>query len=98
MFIALKPDFHDAYYGRSFCRLLLGNFAEGWEDNEHRWHSQSYRGEHNPAYAALSVTRDSLKNTRVLVVAEQGVGDEIMFASMIPDLVQDAQSVALECD
>ena len=96
--ITLKPDFHDAYYGRSFCRLMRGSFAEGWEDNEHRWHSQSYRGEFNPAYAAPSVTRDSLKNKSILIVAEQGAGDEIMFASMIPDLVQDAQSVALECD
>src|SRR5262249_14112448 len=37
-------------------------------------------------------------NKRVLVVAEQGIGDEIMFASMIPDLVREAGGGAVECD
>jgi tetratricopeptide (TPR) repeat protein len=96
--IQLKPDFHDAYYGRSLCRLMLGRFLEGWEDGEHRWLSASYPAKYDPTYAPPSLSRENLTDTRLLVVAEQGTGDEIMFASMIPDLCQDARSVSLECD
>ena len=45
---------------------------------------------------------ESLKRKRLLVRAEQGVGDQLMFASLIPDLVArakaDGGSVVLECE
>lgn len=37
-------------------------------------------------------------DTRVLVYREQGVGDEIMLASLYPDLVDAAREVVVECD
>jgi hypothetical protein len=47
-------------------------------------------------------TGGTLRRTRLLVTAEQGVGDHLMFASVIPDLVARAQaeggSIMLECD
>ena len=47
-------------------------------------------------------TGGSLKSKRLLVRAEQGVGDQIMFASLIPDLAARARaeggSVILECE
>ena len=36
--------------------------------------------------------------TRVLVYREQGVGDEIMFASIYPDVIEAAGDVVIECD
>jgi hypothetical protein len=49
-----------------------------------------------------SWTGDSLKKKRLLVRTEQGVGDQVMFASLIPDLVtrakRDGGSVVLECE
>ena len=47
-------------------------------------------------------TGGSLKKKRLLVRAEQGVGDQILFASLIPDLAARADaeggSVVLECE
>ncbi len=93
--IALRPDYHDAFYNRGLTHLLLGDFAKGWPDAEHRWHTADYAGGQALAFSA---TREGLKGRRVLVLAEQGVGDEIMFASILPDLARDAAQVTLECD
>jgi tetratricopeptide (TPR) repeat protein len=37
-------------------------------------------------------------DTRVLVYREQGIGDEIMLASLYPDLIAAAREVVVECD
>ncbi|MDQ1475965.1 MAG: hypothetical protein QOE62_1194 [Actinomycetota bacterium] len=37
-------------------------------------------------------------DARVLVYREQGIGDEIMLASLYPDLVASAREVVIECD
>lgn len=37
-------------------------------------------------------------DARVLVYREQGIGDEIMLASLYPDLVESAREVVIECD
>ena len=38
-----------------------------------------------------------LKNKKILVWSEQGIGDEIMFANTLPELVENSASVLLEC-
>jgi tetratricopeptide (TPR) repeat protein len=70
--------------------LLLagGDLASGWDAYETR-HAADLP---NPlTYAAPGrrlTPSDSLRGRRVLVLAEQGVGDEIMFANLIPDLIE----------
>jgi tetratricopeptide (TPR) repeat protein len=100
--IASQPDYADAFYGRGLSELMLRRFAPGWDDAEHRWRSSDFRSDCRAdvdgARLALRLDRGDVRNRRVLVVAEQGVGDEIMFASMIPDLVREAGEVAVECD
>ncbi|MEM6682787.1 MAG: hypothetical protein AAF607_11145, partial [Pseudomonadota bacterium] len=39
-----------------------------------------------------------LKGKKVIVVPEQGVGDEILFLSALPDLLAEADEVAVGCD
>ena len=93
--VALQKDFHDAFYSRGHARLLTGDYAAGWLDCEHRLLTAEYKGA--PVLPA-SVTSADFRDKRVMLGAEQGIGDEIMFASMIPDLMRDAGSVTVECD
>jgi len=94
------PDNAQAKLNRAVLHLLDGNLKDGWRDYQARLKvpGKAPVAEHSLARWAGG----SLKKTRLLVSAEQGVGDHLMFASMIPDLAAraaaDGGSVVLECD
>ncbi len=100
--LALNPDFVEALSNRGQCKLALAKFAEGWADYENRCRVHDYEIPRRAGITldqlSLSPQRRDVQGKRVLVIAEQGVGDEIMFSSMLGDLAGDAQSVSLECD
>ena len=67
--------------------LAAGDLAEGWE---------AYEARRDPHFANAPVfvadvpewrTGDPLTGRRLLLFGEQGLGDEVLFASMIPDLI-----------
>lgn len=102
--IALRPESADAYWYRSMCHLTLGRFAEGWRDYERRWEVHEFATAAAgvaPQFRARfdrSLTLEDLAHQDVLVVGEQGVGDVLMFASILPDLLAHASRVSLVCD
>ena len=69
---------------RGQIRLLLGNFGEGWDD-------YLYRGlSYSKFFRALPFTRwqgEPLEGKRIIVLAEQGLGDQVMLASCLSDLL-----------
>ena len=46
----------------------------------------------------MLIKSDIDKNSKLLVIREQGVGDEILYASMYPDLLNKFDNVKIECD
>jgi tetratricopeptide (TPR) repeat protein len=100
--IELRPDYAEALSNRAQCNLSLGLMGDGWADYQHRWRARDFaltcRSGVDPADLLVRPERRTLRDANVLVIAEQGVGEEIMFSSMIPDLVAEARNVALECD
>lgn len=103
--LALRPDLPDALFNRALVRLTQGRFAESWDDYENRWRTTAFlKGSAGCMTTELMTRRTErlgradLIGRRVLVVAEQGVGDVLMFASMLPELIADAGSVALICE
>jgi tetratricopeptide (TPR) repeat protein len=92
-------------YRRSHVRLALGDYAGGFDDYEARWRSGVFdlagRGLVTPALEArltLRPTAADLAGRRVLAVAEQGIGDEVMFAGLLPELAAMAAEVACVVD
>jgi hypothetical protein len=81
--------------------LSLHDYDKGWPAYEWR-SSNSEFGSMLPYLTSLNVSarvdRSALIGKTVAVLAEQGVGDEIMFASILPDLERDAKKVWYEID
>jgi tetratricopeptide (TPR) repeat protein len=90
-----QPDFPRACFNLGLTHLLLGNFAEGWP----RFEAREAAGEIVfDKYPQPRWDGSPLAGKRLLVHAEQGIGDEILFATCIPDLAPRAPGLVLTCD
>jgi hypothetical protein len=97
--IKAEPGNAQARLNRAVLHFLNGDLKDGWRDYEARL---SVPGKVPVAEQRLPAWDGRLKRTRLLVRAEQGVGDQILFASLVPDLLAKAEaeggSVILECE
>jgi Tfp pilus assembly protein PilF len=93
--LLLRPAYAEARWNQALVWLTLGDLQRGWP--AYAWRLQT----------AQHVTRSlpvpawdgtSLQGRTICVWAEQGVGDEVLFASCLPDLLQKAEHVVLQCD
>lgn len=93
--LALRPDFPLAAFHLGMARLLAGDFERGWQGYELRRQGAGYE-----TIAAGFPRWDGspLTGRTLLVAREQGLGDEIMFASMLPELITQARHCVVECD
>lgn len=74
--------------------LRLGEFAEGWPLFENGIGERDYRGPARPR-AVLPYAPGA---RRLLLWGEQGIGEEMMFASMLPQLSAAGVGGVVECD
>jgi tetratricopeptide (TPR) repeat protein len=99
--INLDPALADAYWYKGLVKLCIGDFASGWDLFEWRSKSKEYVS-YYPHLKALNIAslqeRSAFIGKSVAVFSEQGVGDEIMFASILPDLINDANTVFYQVD
>ena len=95
--IAAFPAESEYRWNRGIALLGNGDYARGWDDYEMRnargtgaapriFPYPAWRGGELPPGAAL------------LVYGEQGLGDEMMFASCMPDLLARGIPCVIECD
>ncbi len=95
MAIARRPDYANAHWNSALCHLRLGRYAAGWAGYEWRWRhdtAERLRFTNLPLWPASS-PRDG----HLLVWSEQGVGDEVMFATLLPALQPLVDRVTVTC-
>jgi tetratricopeptide (TPR) repeat protein len=85
----LRPEQTPAVlYLRSQIRLSLGDLAGGWADYEARLSPLHDKSPHFDLPGRRLGRVEPVVGRRVLVIGEQGLGDEMMFAGAIPDLIR----------
>jgi tetratricopeptide (TPR) repeat protein len=93
--IALDPEAATPKWNKSLLCLGQGRFDEGWRLYEHRW--QGARGLEPRPYPQPRWDGRRLDGP-LLVWGEQGLGDEILHAGMMPDLLERTSPVLFECE
>lgn len=89
--LSIDPKLKAAMHNKGLAQLMLRRWAEGWENY---FLTLGVKHREKRSYGLPEWNGESGK---VIVYGEQGVGDEIMFASCLPDLLQTNQ-VVFDCD
>lgn len=92
--VMADPELVIARANVGFCQLAAKNWAEGWENYAYSLGTDvrkrvQYKSE--PQW-------DGTPDLRIAVYGEQGLGDEISFASMFPDAIAQCEKVVIDCD
>lgn len=97
--LELRPDLPAAHFNLAMTAFLAGDLERAWPEYEWRWQCPHF-GHRPSAIGQLAPTwsGESLEGKSLLVYGEQGVGDEIMFASCIPALLASASRLTLACE
>ena len=92
--IQLAPTHPTAQFNLAVAYLLAGDYAHGWPQYESRWNYEHLAGA-LPTYSQPRWTGQDIKDKTVLVVGEQGHGDNIQFVRFIGDIVSRGARVVL---
>ncbi|MGA7107204.1 MAG: tetratricopeptide repeat protein [Terracidiphilus sp.] len=95
--LSLQPDLAEAAVAEAMALLLKGDYAAGWKGLETRWQTREFETPWR-AYPQPVWKGEPLGSGRLLIWGEQGIGDEIMFAGLIPDALAIVHELVLDCD
>ena len=93
---AREPENYFVHWNRSLLLLQQHRFEEGWRCYERRL--LTLTDNHPRVFPFPRWRGEPLAGKTVLVYAEQGLGDEIMFASCLEDLLALAGRCVIECN
>jgi FkbM family methyltransferase len=91
----IKPQFAEGHWNLSLALLHFGDFAKGWRKYEWRFLKKDAVLRYFP-YPRWDGS--SLKGKTLLVYAEQGIGDQIMFTSLLSEIINQCSLCIVECD
>lgn len=96
--LALDPDCAQLRFNRAMANLVAGRFAEGWQDHGWRWRTPGFDSEQRSFQAPRWDGTGSLDRCTVLVWREQGIADQLLFASLLGDVRTRAAHCICECE
>jgi hypothetical protein len=97
--IELNPDLAEAHWNLSIILLKQKKFEEGWNKYDFRWNEEI--PEKLSIGKRLITTKPEWspdKKGRVLVWAEQGIGDELLYLTLIPDFIDKVNKLIIKVD
>ncbi len=93
--LVLRPDYPDAEINRAMALLLAGRWGDGFDGFEARWRGAQLTRPHHPSQPWNG---EPVAGKTLLLLNEQGIGDVIMFAGMIPELQTAGVSLIVATD
>lgn len=90
------PESADAKWTMGLMEMQLGNFRRGWKLYDERWNSSSFK---SPALKTKLPRWEPNKSYKsVLVWCEQGIGDQILYGSLLLALKSYTEKVTVMMD
>ncbi len=98
--LVLAPARDDIRLRRAMLLLSLGVFDPGWKEFKTRFGNTTGTGAgiHAQPFPQPPWMGEDLRERTILVWGEQGIGDDIVAASMLPDLARRAHEVLVHTD
>jgi hypothetical protein len=93
--LVLEPNNVTAQFNLAVAYLLQGDYARGWPAYEARWNYEHLAGT-EPQYQQPRWRGEDLRDKTILVVGEQGHGDNIQFVRFLWNLRQMGATVKLQ--
>ena len=93
--LAQEPSDVLARWNLSIHQLEAGELPEAFDNYEARWDWKDFPSERR-TFEIPRWSGENLDGKRILVWREQGVGDEIRFAGVLPDLIATGASITFE--
>lgn len=95
--LLIDPQNADLLFRISEIQLGLNDFKKGWENYEKRWMSNDYK---RPLRLSLTkpLWTPDLGNKKILIWAEQGIGDQILFSTIFKDAIKYFEKVYVYLD
>lgn len=90
-----SPD--RALFLQGLIELVRGDLGPGWDHYERRWGNPDHDTP-NRDYAQPLWAGERLHHGKLLIWGEQGIGDEIMFAGLLPEVLRTGNRCIIECD
>ncbi len=92
--LKVLPNYPDALFHLGMLNLMRGRYRDGWAGFEYRF--KLPRGKRRSCEPRWNGT--SLRDRTLHVLREQGLGDDIMYSSCYPQLINDAKHCVIECE
>ncbi|TYP00175.1 tetratricopeptide repeat protein [Geothermobacter ehrlichii] len=97
--LAITPEDAELHFNLAGSLLVTGKLEPGWREYSWRWRSQAFMAANPVRPVPYPMWQgENLAGKRLFIRREQGIGDEIMFATCLPDLMAVARHCTVECD
>ena len=90
------PDFVEGRYNLAFLQFKNGDLENGYKNFEARWQWREFPTKRRQ-FDAPQWDGQSLTGKKLLVWREQGIGDEVRYASLLQDLETSGADITFEC-
>lgn len=96
--VRIDPSYAPGWHNLALALFLKGELPRAWEAYRWRFRNPNVTSVKKRPFAQPPWRGEDLNDCRLLIWGEEAIGEEVMFASMIPDAISRAGNCILECE